>query len=117
MKDLLDATQGEARERLEEIGRLGERGFAARRAELAARVAGAWPLLAPRYRAERGAAAEREAAAAVARLRAAALRDDDAAVEAARARRRRPARRLHRRAVHAARSSPGARTSSPSSSR
>ena len=50
VKDLLDSTQAEARERLDEIGRLGERGFAARRAELAAQVAGAWPLLAPRYR-------------------------------------------------------------------
>jgi high-affinity iron transporter len=85
VKDLLDSTQGEARERLEEIGRLGERGFAAHRAALASQVAGAWPLLAPRYRAERGEQAEREAAAAVAALRAAALRDDDAAVEAARA--------------------------------
>jgi len=85
VKDLLDSTQGEARERLEEIGRLGERGFAARRAELAAQVAGAWPLLAPRYRAERGAAAEREAQAAVAALRGAAVRADDGAVEAARA--------------------------------
>ena len=100
VKDLLDSTQGEARERLDEIGRLGERGFAAHRAELAAQVAGAWPLLAPRYRAERGAAAEREAAAAVAELRAAALRDDDAAVEAARADVAPPPRRLHRGAVH-----------------
>jgi high-affinity iron transporter len=85
VKDLLDSTQGEARERLEEIGRLGERGFAAHRAELAAQVAGAWPLLAERYRAERGAQAERDAEAAVRQLRAAALRDDDAAVEVARA--------------------------------
>ena len=84
VKDLLDSTQAEARERLDEIGRLGERGFAARRAELAAQVAGAWPLLAPRYRQERGEDAEREAATAVARLRAAALADDDAAVESAR---------------------------------
>ena len=84
-KDLLDSTQGEARERLEEIGRLGERGFAAHRAELAAQVAGAWPLLAERYRQERGAQAERDAEAAVAALRDAALADDDSAVEAARA--------------------------------
>ncbi len=85
VKDLLDSTQGEARERLEEIGRVGERGFAAHRAELAAQVAGAWPLLAPRYREERGDAAEAEAEAAVQALLEAALRDDDAAVEAARA--------------------------------
>ena len=85
MKDLLDSTQSEARERLEEIERLGERGFAARRAELAAQVAGAWPLLALRYRAERGARAAQDTGAAVAALRAAAVLDDDAAVEAARA--------------------------------
>jgi len=86
LKDLLDATQGKARERVEEIGRLGERGFAAHRAELAARVAGAWPQLAPRYGTERGAAAGAQAATAVAGLRRAALRDDDDAVESARER-------------------------------
>ena len=86
LKDLLDATQGKARERVEEIGRLGERGFAAHRAELAARVAGAWPQLAPRHAAERGAAAGAEAETALAGLRRAALRDDDSAVEAARER-------------------------------
>ena len=85
VKDLLDSTQGEARERLEEIGQLGKRGFAARRAELAAQVAGTWPMLAPRYRAERGAPAEDQAEAAVAALRSAAARDDDAGVERARA--------------------------------
>jgi high-affinity iron transporter len=85
VKDLLDSTQGEARERLDEIARLGERGFAAHRAELAAQVAGSWPLLAPRYRAERGAAAEAQATAAVAVLRRAAAAGDDAATERARA--------------------------------
>jgi high-affinity iron transporter len=85
LEDLLDATQAKARERLDEIGRLGEQGFAARRAELAALVAGAWPLLADRYRAERGAAAAGAAGAAVTALAAAAARDDDAGVDAARA--------------------------------
>jgi high-affinity iron transporter len=85
VKDLLDSTQGEARERLEEIGRLGERGFAANRSALAAQVAGAWPLLASRYRQERGAQAERDAESAVTALREAARRDDDDAVETARA--------------------------------
>jgi len=85
LKDLLDATQGEARERLDELSRLGDRGFAARRAELAAQLAGSWPLLADRYRAERGAQAERGVARAFATLRIAAARDDDAGVERARA--------------------------------
>jgi len=84
VKDLLDATQAEARERVDELGRLGERGFAARRAELAAQLAGAWPLLAGSLEAERGAAAARSAADGFAALRAAAARDDDAAVERAR---------------------------------
>ena len=86
LKDLLDATQGKARERIEEIGRLGARGFAAHRAEIAARVAGAWPQLAPRYAAERGDEAAAEADAAMTALRSAALRDDDTAVEDARER-------------------------------
>ncbi len=84
VKDLLDATQAEARERVDELGRLGERGFAARRAELAAQLEGSWPVLAGRLRAERGAAAARAAADAFAALRLAAARDDDAGVERAR---------------------------------
>jgi len=85
LKDLLDATQGEARERLEELPRLGERGFAARRAELAAQLAGSWPLLAGRYRVERGPAAEGEVRRAFTALAEAAARDDDDGVARARA--------------------------------
>jgi len=70
IKDLLDATQGRARERADELGRAAARGFAARRAELAAQLAATWPLLAPRLRAERGLEAERQASAAFAALRA-----------------------------------------------
>jgi high-affinity iron transporter len=84
VKDLLDATQGRMRERADELARLGERGFAARRAELAAQLDGAWPLLAPRLRAERGAAAEARATRAFAALRRAAVADGDAAAERAR---------------------------------
>ena len=113
VKDLLDSTQAEARERLEEIGRLGERGFAAHRAALAAQVAGAWPLLAPRYREERGDAAERDAGAAVAALR-------DAA--AARRRRRGRGRARRRRSTGSPaspprRSPPRSRRGAPTSSR
>jgi len=86
VKDLLDATQGRARERVDELARVQERGFATRRAELAARLAAAWPLLAPRLRAERGEAAERAATAAVAALRAAGARAGDAGPGFARAR-------------------------------
>jgi high-affinity iron transporter len=82
-KDLLDATQGRARERVEEIGRLGRQGFAARRAELAARVAGVWPLLAPRLEADQGARAAAAGTRGAQALARAAARDDDAAVDRA----------------------------------
>lgn len=85
VKDVLDATQGRMRERVDELGRLSERGFAARRAELAAQVAGAWPMLAHRLEAERGADVRAQADRAFADLRAAAVADDDARVDRARA--------------------------------
>ena len=81
VKDVLDATQGRARERVDELARLGERGFATRRAEVAAQLAGAWKMLAPRYGRERGPLAARAATRAFAQLRRAALASDEAGVE------------------------------------
>jgi high-affinity iron transporter len=84
VKDVLDATQGRMRERVDELGRLSERGFAARRAELAAQITGAWPMLSHRLSVERGDAARAAADTSFAALRDAALADDDAGVERAR---------------------------------
>jgi high-affinity iron transporter len=83
-KDLLDAYQARLRELLKDLHTAGERGFGARAAETAAQAAGYWPILAPRYREDRGAPATAAAARAFADLRASAAHGDRRGVASAR---------------------------------
>jgi high-affinity iron transporter len=69
--DLLDTTDGRTRSALDSISEAQALGFAVRRAEAGALALGYWDILAPAYRAQRGAAAERRAAKALASLAAA----------------------------------------------
>jgi high-affinity iron transporter len=62
-KDLLDAYQFRLGTNLDEAEQAAERGFDARFAETAAIAAGYWPLIAPEYRDQRGAAAARRVSA------------------------------------------------------
>jgi high-affinity iron transporter len=72
-KDLLDAYQARLRELLDDAARGEERDLPVRRAEASAQAAGYFEILAPRYRQDRGAAAQARAEAAFARLRRTAL--------------------------------------------
>jgi high-affinity iron transporter len=84
-KDLLDAYQARLRELLGAADQAAERGLRVRWAEAAAQGAAYWPILADRYRADRGAAAARGAADAFAAVAARAQRSDAADYRAARA--------------------------------
>jgi high-affinity iron transporter len=83
-KDLLDAYQARQRELLKDADTAREKGFATGEAEAAAQAAGYWEILAPRYRQDRGAAAEQAATRAFAELRTAAERGDRRSATAAR---------------------------------
>jgi high-affinity iron transporter len=84
-KDLLDAYQARQRELLKDADTARDKGFATSEAEAAAQAAGYWEILAPRYRQDRGAAAEQAATRAFAELRTAAERGDRQSAAAARA--------------------------------
>ena len=84
-KDLLDAYQARQRELLKDADTAREKGFATGEAEAAAQAAGYWEILAPRYRQDRGAAAEQATTRAFAELRSAAESGDRQSATAARA--------------------------------
>ncbi len=84
-KDLLDAYQARQRELLKDADTAREKGFATGEAEAAAQAAGYWEILAPRYRQDRGAAAEQATTRAFADLRTAAESGDRRSATTARA--------------------------------
>jgi len=84
-KDLLDAYQARQRELLARADAALERGLRTPLAEAGAQAAAYWPILAPRYAQDRGAAAADRAGAAFTALAAAARRGDADAHGAARA--------------------------------
>ena len=84
-KDLLDAYQARQRELLKDADTARGKGFATGEAEAAAQAAGYWEILAPRYRQDRGAAAEQATTRAFAELRTAAESGDRQAATTARA--------------------------------
>ncbi len=85
-KDLLDAYQSRLATNLDAAAQAGERGFRPRFAEAAALAAGYWPILAPEYREQRGAAETAATSRDFATLARAAAAGDLASFEAARER-------------------------------
>jgi high-affinity iron transporter len=83
-KDLLDAYQARLIGYIDEANQAREKGFDAAMAENAALAAGYWPILAPEYENQRGAAERRSADAIFARLARAARESDDRAFASAR---------------------------------
>jgi high-affinity iron transporter len=83
-KDLLDAYQGRQRDLLGDAATAAERNLPTRLAESAAQAAAYWPILAPRYTEDRGAAAAAKLGDDFAALAGAAARADIPAFTAAR---------------------------------
>jgi high-affinity iron transporter len=83
-KDLLDAYQGRQRDLLGDAATAAERDLPTRLAESAAQAAAYWPILAPRYAEDRGAAAADRVGDELAALADAAARADIPAFTAAR---------------------------------